>query len=100
MAKEISKASKRFRIALRFVAAVCFATPIVAYLTFAFMFEKITYIYNYDTLEKLVVHDDAYLVSASALSIGNSTWPILMPLGLALGAIDVGISLYRQISSS
>ena len=100
MPKPINKTFERFRIAFRCVAAVCFATPIVAYLTFASMFEKITYIYNYDTLEKLVVHDNAYLVSASALSIGNSTWPILLPLSLAIGAIDVGISLYRQISNA
>jgi uncharacterized membrane protein YccF (DUF307 family) len=100
MQKSINKSTKKFRIALRCAAAISFVIPVAAYLTFAALSERITYIYNYETLEQTVIHDNYYLVASSALTIGNQTWPILLPLALALGAIDVGISLYRQIASS
>jgi hypothetical protein len=100
MPKPVNKNLHRFRIALRIFAAVSFVIPTASYLTFAALLEKIRYTYNYDTLEQTVIHDTSYLVASTALAIGNQTWPILLPLALTLGAIDVGISLYRQISTS
>lgn len=100
MSEAMNKDMKKFRIALRCAAAICFVIPVAAYLTFAAVSEKITYIYNYETLVRTVIHDNYYLVASIALTIGNQTWPILLPLALLLGAIDVGISLYRQIASS
>ena len=100
MATPLNKISMRVRLALRCATAVSFIIPVASYLTFASMLDKIKHTYNYDTLEQIVIHDTAYTVTSTALAIGNSTWPILLPLSLALGAIDVGISLYKQISSS
>jgi hypothetical protein len=100
MPKPINKIFERFRIAFRCLAAVCFVIPIASYLTFASFLDKVKYTYDYDTLERVVINDTSYQVVSAALSIGNQTWPILLPLSLAIGAIDVGISLYRQIASS
>ena len=100
MPKPVNKTLERMRIAMRCAGAVCFVIPVASYLTFASMLDKIKYTYNYDTLEQVVIHDTVYQVASTALTIGNSTWAILLPLSLAIGAIDVGISLYRQISSS
>ena len=100
MSKPLNRLFVRPRIALRFATAISFLIPVASYLTFASMLDKIKYTYNYDTLEQTVIHDTAYVITSTALNIGNSTWPILLPLSLALGAIDVGISLYKQIASS
>jgi len=73
------------------------AIPILSYLLFAYTFERIIFVPNYDTGNLEITRDLDYQISQYALLIGNATWPYLIPVSFVILAIDIALALKKQI---
>jgi hypothetical protein len=88
---------KRVRLSFRWLGIACGATPTLSYLLFAYTFERIIYVPNYDTGNLEITRDLDYHISQYALLVGNATWPYLMPISFVILAIDIALALRKQI---
>ena len=92
-----NKLFKRFRISFRWLGITLGAIPILSYLLFAYTFERIIFVPNYDTGNLEITRDLNYQISQYALLIGNATWPYLIPVSFVILAIDIALALKKQI---
>ena len=92
-----NKLFKRFRISFRWLGITLGAIPILSYLLFAYTFERIIFVPNYDTGNLEITRDLDYQISQYALLIGNATWPYLIPVSFVILAIDIALALKKQI---
>jgi len=88
---------KRVRLSFRWLGITLGAIPILSYLLFAYTFERIIFVPNYDTGNLEITRDLDYQISQYALLIGNATWPYLIPVSFVILAIDIALALKKQI---
>lgn len=88
---------KRVRLSFRWLGITLGAIPILSYLLFAYTFERIIFVPNYDTGNLEITRDLDYQISQYALLTGNATWPYLIPVSFVILAIDIALALKKQI---
>ena len=98
--KEENKIFNRIRVSVRWFGVLCGVTPVLSYLIFAASLDKITTVYDDDFLTSTVIKDNWYMLAKYSLTIGNESWTYLLPISLAIAAVDIGIGVYRQFASS
>ena len=100
MAKRVWTTFERVRLSLRIFGASLGALTVVAYLVFAFHFDKVRTKFDLMNGELSVIEGPAYHASKDWLLIANWGWTYALPISLVIAAWDVGVSLYRQIKAA
>jgi hypothetical protein len=100
MVKKKKTTFDKVRLALRLIGGSLGAFPVVAYLIFAFYFDKVRSRFDLVTSEVSVIEGPAFEMSKVWLVLANWGWTYLLPISLLIAAWDIGVSLYRQIRDS
>jgi hypothetical protein len=95
--KKIRTTFDKVRLTLRIIGLSCGAIPVISYLIFAFAFDRIQVVRNYELSEVTIVKDFAYQVSELFLPIANFSWLFLLPIFFPIAIFDIIVAVRRQM---